>query len=161
MLQIKRMEGDSFAIDDTGDTLFQRNPILKLHIKAPMYWWIDADFHKWNMYMPTHDFEYCLDAWEGEGKSVPYIGQMKSVIENAKLEPRQLLQILPLSTYLEGAVELSYREIVEVCENYSCGEYDYKELYNQWPMSREWTDFCETLMDIRGVREIIKKEGIN
>ncbi len=157
MLLVKRIEGASFAVDDTGDTLFKRNPVLKLHLKAPMYWWVDADFHRWNLYMPTHDFEYCLDEWQ---ESVPYVQNMQFIIQHAKLSPRQLMQILPLSTYLDGAVELSYREIVEVCENYSCGEYDYKELYNQWPMSREWTDFCETLMDIRGVREIVEKENL-
>ena len=81
-------------------------------------------------------------------------------ISKEKLKSRQLMQILPLSTYVEGAIMLSYQEIVGVCENYNCGEYDYKELYNEWPMSREWTDFCETLMDIRGVREILEKEGM-
>lgn len=157
MLVVKRVEGKNFTENDTGETLFERNPELHFHIKAPMYWWVDCDFRKYNLCMPTKNLEYCWDEWK---ESVPFVKNTIFILENAKLNPRQFMQALPLSTYLEGAVVLSYRDVVEVCENYQCGEYDYKELYNEWPMSREWADFCETLMDIRGVREIIEKEGM-
>lgn len=160
MLLVKRIEGVSFSLDDTVASLIARNPELSFHVKAPMYWWVDCDFPRHGLRMPQYDQQYCFDAYGEVDEVSPYIHQIQDIIQRTKLTPRQMMQILPLSTYLEGAVELTYRQILSICENYRCGEYDYRELYNEWPMSREWTDFCETLLDIRGVREYIEKEGM-
>ena len=141
-----------------AEDIFKSNPLFHLRIEAPMYWWLDSEFEKYHTEMPKDDFKFCLDSWDVERNT--YLQVMQGEVVNNKLTPRQLMQILPLSTYLEGDTELTYQQIVEICENYNCGEYDYEELYNQWPMSREWADFCETLMDITGVREIIEKEGM-
>ena len=138
------------------------NPKFRFHIKAPMYWWLDCEFEKYNFCMPMDSFEYCWDAW---GEEAPIIKNTMEILTNisrhSNLQPRKLMQLLPLSTYLEGDIELTYKEIIGVCENYCFGEYDYKELYNEWPISREWTDFCETLLDIAGVRTYLRAGGIS
>lgn len=158
MLLVSQIVIDNSYLKESFERLFKINPTFRLHIKAPMYWWLDCDFEKYHLYMPKDNFMYCLDSWDVENN--PYIQVMQREVINNNLTPRQLMQILPLSTYLEGVIELTYQEILEVCEDYNWGEYDYSGLYNQWPMSREWSDFCETLMDIKGVREIIEKEGM-
>ena len=158
MLQVLGMIYNTSETD--GEKLFNQNPEFLLTVRAPMYWWLDCGFEKFNLCMPTKNLEFCLDSFSDCEAVRSYLWSMKYVTRNVKLEPRQLLQIMPLSTYLEGRVKLSYQQMVEVCENYACGEYDYKELYNQWPISREWTDFCETILDVHGIREIIEKEGI-
>lgn len=155
MLTVKQIAGSSFEENDTGETLFKKNQKLQFHIRAPMYWWLDCDFEKYQIVMPTGDFEFCFDAW---AEDAPFIRNTKFVLQNAtQLSPRELMQALPLSTYLDGMIELTYQKIIEVCENYQCGEYDFQELYNQWPMTREWADFCETLLDIKGVRDILER----
>ena len=157
MLKVLGMEYSTSETD--SEKLFAQNPEFRLQIKAPMYWWLDCDFEKRGLQMPTKNLEFCLDSYYECQSIHSFLWDIKYMMKTTK-EPRKLLQIMPLSTYLEGVVILTYQQIIEVCENYQCGEYDYQELYNQWPMSREWTDFCETLMDIRGVREIIEKEGM-
>ena len=64
----------------------------------------------------------------------------------------------PMSTCVKAYVCLSYQEIVEICENYVDGVYKYEDKYYQWPNEREWRDFCETLLDIHGVRDLVKEE---
>lgn len=155
MLYITYIENP--IIDSSAEELFNENPIITMRVKAPMFWWANCDFDRYDMCMPVSDFEYCLDAW---GEGTPYIREMQFAIKETKASKRKLLQILPVSTYLEATIRMEYQQIVEVCENYCCGDYDYNGLYNQWPMSREWADFCETLLDIRGVRELLEKEGI-
>ena len=65
---------------------------------------------------------------------------------------------LPLSASVVGLLCLSYQEIVEICEDYIQGVYKYKYKSYQFPNEREWKDFCETLMDVKCVRDFIEEE---
>lgn len=65
---------------------------------------------------------------------------------------------LPLSTSVKGVLCLSYQELVEICEDYIQGMYKYTGRSYQFPNEREWKDFCETVLDIRGIRDLIKEE---
>lgn len=155
MLRILNMNGRYKPLpDDTGDTLFKRNADINFIIEAPMYWWLDCEFERFDFIFPKKDFRFCLDEWK---ISEPYIQSMQLMVEKNKISsPRKLMQILPLSTIITGRVVLSYQKIVEICENYQCGEYSYQDLRNQWPTEREWKDFCETLLDIKGVRDLVE-----
>lgn len=140
--------------DDTGDTLFKKNPILQFLVEAPIYWWVDVWFPKFNLDMPLSDFNCCFDAWP---EQTLFMQALAMEVNNPNIEPRQLMQILPMSTQVVGIVELTYQEIVEICENYVSGEYVY-HLPRSFPNEREWVDFCETLLDIKGVRDFINEE---
>lgn len=67
-------------------------------------------------------------------------------------------QNLSLSTNIGAMLSLTYQEIVEICEDYQAKMYRYEGKPYQWPNEREWKDFCETLLDIKGVRDLIKEE---
>lgn len=69
-------------------------------------------------------------------------------------------QQLSVSTPVVAWATLSYQEIVEYCQAYINGEYIYEDKYYSWVNEREWNDFCETLMDIRGVRDLLFGEEI-
>ena len=156
MLQVLNMMGNNFSVKDTGEDLFKKNPTIQFLIKAPIYWWIDADWCTYSQALPTNNFDFCFDSWP-ENSIFPqtmssYIARVKK-----KLTPRQLMQLLPMSTYIDGIISLTYQEIIEVCENYVAGEYKYVAPFS-FPNEREWKDFCETLLDIRGVRDLIEEE---
>jgi hypothetical protein len=139
---------------ESATDLFNKNPSVIFGIKAPLYWWVDTDWIKYYFNMPLNNFEFCQDEWK---EDVPLIRYEKVVSQNPNLSPRELMQILPMSTMVEGTLELTYQEIVEVCENYVAGEYYYDKGYG-FPNDREWADFCETLLDIKGVRDLVKEE---
>lgn len=65
---------------------------------------------------------------------------------------------VPMSTNVRAYVCLSYQEIVEICENYIEGVYEYTDKSYQWPNEREWKDFCETLLDVHGIRDLVQEE---
>ena len=155
MLKVITIDSTALKIGDySGEELFKRNPVLTFTIKAPLYWWVDCDWIKYHMNMPLNKFEFCLDNWQ---ENSPYIQQMQSLIKNTTLEPRQLMQILPLSTYLTAMIELSYQEVIEVCENWQAGEYEYVSPYS-FPNEQEWTDFYNILIQIGGVSSIINRK---
>ncbi len=137
-----------------GDLLFEENPGFHITIKAPIYWWVDCDWIRYSFNMPLSDFEFELDAFQFN--EVPSaLKELANKLTN--VTERKIMQLLPLSTYMTGVIELPYREIIEVCENYVAGEYNYTKGYG-FPNTREWTDFCETLLDVRGVRDLVKEE---
>lgn len=153
MLQILKMFPGSLG-DVSGNELFEENPTIKFVIKAPIFWWVDADWTKYYFNMPLDNMEFCFDALDEDNPSVL---DVKFVLNSAKLEPRQLMQILPLSTYVSAVIELHYREIIEICEEYIIGNFEYEPPFS-FPNTREWKDFCETLLDIRGVRDLVKEK---
>ena len=66
---------------------------------------------------------------------------------------------MPVDTVVKGVAVLTYQEIIEVCEDYINGVYKYiVGNEHQWPAEREWKDFCETLLDIKGVRDLVQEE---
>ena len=140
-----------------GDLLFEENPTFQFEILAPMYWWIEVEVPKYSFNMPLEDFEFCVDEFAEwvEGAPIPFFKNQLS--QSHLLSPRALMQLLPMSTYITGVIELSYQEIIEKCENYVSGEYRYYRGYS-FPTEREWTDFCETLLDMKGVRDIVKED---
>ena len=155
MLKFEKIDCTFFR-GENGLDLFKKNPTVLFEIKAPIYWWIDTDWIKYYLNMPLDNFEFCLDKWE---ETVPLIRYEKVVAQNPNLSKRALMQILPLSTVVKATLELSYQEIVEVCENYVAGEYYYTKGYG-FPNDREWADFCETLLDIKGIRDLVKEATV-
>lgn len=154
MLQVLSMRWSKIPTDnDTSDTLFKVNPSITFTIKAPMYWWIDIDWVKYRFNMPLYDYEFCLD---GCTKNINIQRALQEMLSNCKSD-RQIMQLLPLSTVVTAKIELPYQDVIEVCENYVAGEYRYTSGFS-FPNEREWNDFCETLLDIKGVRDIIKEE---
>ena len=65
---------------------------------------------------------------------------------------------MSVDTIVKGVAVLTYQEIIEVCEDYVNGAYKYVASKHQWPAEREWKDFCETLLDIKGVRDLVQEE---
>ena len=66
---------------------------------------------------------------------------------------------MPVDTPVKGVAVLTYQEIIEVCEDYVNGVFQYnKDDGHQWPAEREWKDFSETLLDIKGVRDFVTEE---
>lgn len=152
MLTFKNIDC-AFFDRDTGLDLFRHNPTVIFKIRAPMYWWIDTDWIKYYFNMPLTDFEFCLDETV---RNSEVQAELIKMLTNCKTD-RQRMQLLPLSAIVTAELSLSYQEIVEVCENYLNGEYNYNKGYG-FPNEREWTDFCETLLDIKGVRDLVKEE---
>lgn len=142
--------------DDTGDNLFKRNPEFNLIIEAPMYWWLDCEFERFDFIFPKNKngLSFCDEG----GKIFPeWVNSLRTLFTiNKNISDREVMQILPLGTIISGRINLSYQKIIEICENYQCGEYSYQGLRNQWPTEREWKDFCETLLDLRGVRDLVE-----
>lgn len=66
---------------------------------------------------------------------------------------------MSVSTNISGYVTLTYQEIIDVCTDYVRGVFKYEKKPFQWNTEREWTDFCETLLDIKGVRDFVKEEN--
>lgn len=160
MLKILSMYGGSqvpyWQAFHTGKELFKHNPRLELVIEAPMYWWLDCEFEHYNFIFPKKEngLDFCLDEWENPSDEISFI--RIRLAQNKNLSDRQLMQILPLGTIISGRIILDYHKIVEICENYRYGEYKYQGLKNQWATEREWTDFCETLLDIKGIRDLVE-----
>lgn len=67
------------------------------------------------------------------------------------------LRDMPVSTNVTAWVSLSYKEIVKYCTLYKSDEFSDENCI--WHNEREWADFCETLLDIKGIREIVKEEN--
>ena len=66
---------------------------------------------------------------------------------------------MPVNTVVQGRAVLTYQEIIEVCEDYVSGVYNYdSNCAYRWSAEREWKDFCETLLDIKGVRDLVQEE---
>lgn len=60
---------------------------------------------------------------------------------------------IPISTMVKASVFLTYQQIVELCEDYVTGVF-----ITQWPTEREYADLCETLLDIRGIRDLVQED---
>lgn len=154
MLRVLEMKRMTPIKGERGEELFKENPTFQFRIEAPMYWWIDIDWPKYYFNMPLYDMKVCTDTWTNTG-IVPELNNMLRILahENSGKE-RKIMQLLPLSTLVNAVLELNYQQVVEVCENYVAGEYVYHRHYS-FPNEREWNDFCETLLDIKGVRDLI------
>ena len=157
MLQIEKIQWRNPPTNtDTGDTLFTLDPSIVFVVKAPLYWWVDTDWIKYYLNMPLSDFDFCLDAFD-TGKVRSAVEGLAKQLTDINASERKIMQLLPLSTIVRATIEISYREIVEVCENYLMGEYNYQKGYG-FPNDREWADFCETLLDLQGIRDLMEEE---
>lgn len=67
------------------------------------------------------------------------------------------LRDMPVSTNVTAFITLTYQDIVRYCNNYIDKEFSAENCI--WHNEREWADFCETLLDIAGIREIVKEEN--
>lgn len=155
MLEFKNIE-HCFFDSENGLVLFKRNPVVRLTILAPIYWWVDIDWPKYYLHLPLSDFEFCLDSFETDSvpSAVAGLSEKLSLIND---QERKVMQLLPLSTLVTATIELSYQEVVEVCENYVAGEYRYIKGYG-FPNESEWNDFCTELLKIPGIKDLIKEE---
>ena len=157
MLKVLNIECSLPAIDDTGEVLFKRNPIYYFTIEAPLYWWLDSEvvtLERSNFILPREDFKYCFDGFH---QSCPEIQMTEHYMSNKKHTDRQLIQIMPLGTLTTAVLRLPYQQIVELCENFSEGEYAYHRAFNEWDNEQEWKDFCEELFKIRGIKELVRR----
>lgn len=155
MLKVIDIRFATLEHSDDGDKLYKRNPLVQFTISAPLYWWVDVDWPKYYNNLPLSDFEMTLDCLTEQQKNA-VVNLWQTIIDSGA-EPRQIMQMLPLSTNVITSIELSYREIIEVCENYLAGEYHYEKPYS-YPNEEEWTEFCETLLTLNGVRQILNQE---
>lgn len=153
MLKILSIDGNyKPKEEDTGSSLFNKNIDLNLVIEAPLYWWISCEYEHSSFDFPKYDRAYCFDAWPTD---YSFVTDLKRNISGLENRDRALMQVLPLSTILVANMSLSYQQVCKICQDYGAGEYDYQGLRFQWPAEREWCDFCETLLDIRGIRDIV------
>lgn len=60
----------------------------------------------------------------------------------------------PVSALVRGTIFLNYQDIVEICEDYTLGWYD----NTGFDTARDWKDFCETLLDIKGIRDLVQED---
>jgi hypothetical protein len=65
---------------------------------------------------------------------------------------------MSVSTMVKGCAILTYQEIVTICQEYCNGVYKYTHKSYEWNNEREWNDFCETLLDVKGVRDLVDEE---
>lgn len=112
-------------IDMSPQELFDDNNCFILGIEAPIYWWLEFNGERARVILPY----------------------------TPKNIDRDSLKKLPLSTTMRSNVFLHYQEIIEIVEDYILQAYSDEN--TKWIAGREWKDFCETLMDIRGVRELL------
>lgn len=157
MLKILNMQTTSTILGKDGEKLFAVNPTINFRIEAPLYWWVDIDWVKYRFDMPTSNFKFCKDAFLEYDPKRDIINTLESHLNTLEVEPRKLMQLLPLSTIVEGVIKLSYQEIVEICENYVAGDYCYVKGFS-FPNEREWKDFCETLFDVQGIRDLVEED---
>lgn len=156
MLKILSVKTAQPHLDTDGVSLFANNPTITLDIEAPLYWWVDTDWDKHFFNMPLSDFKFCKDAFADYDTKQDIINTLEFHLNTLETEPRKLMQLLPLSTMVKGIIQLRYQEIVKICRNYTMGEYTYTAPYS-FPNEREWKDFCETLFDIPGIRDLVEE----
>lgn len=151
MLTVLKMRNVSGTTETSGEALFKLNPRFQFQVKAPMYWWIDLEGPKYMFNMPLDDFQFCFEDFPNDKLLYSMFSDMST------LTPRQKMQVLPLGTIVTASLELTYQEIIALCEDYVSGSFEYYRPYS-FPNEREWKDFCETLLDIVGVRDLVKEE---
>ena len=78
--------------------------------------------------------------------------------ERTNIQANRVSTESTLSTLVRGNIFLHYHDIVEICEDYIAGAY--RKENTKWIAEREWTDFCETLLDIKGIRDLIFEKEI-
>ena len=154
------------TIDDDGESLLRRNPQILFTVSAPIFWWLDTNFR-----FATHSLienknfsDLVFDEWAPHEKIIQELSleiqkeQSKiSIFEVASKQFRRTLEILPLGTMVQGKIILSYKDVIKYVEDYldeSLFSVDFL------PTRREWSDFCETLLDLRGVRTYVKEEEL-
>lgn len=140
------------------EDLFDDDTALTLVIEGPLYWWFSIDelFEEEVDELISKDTElkFCFDTWDSDEKICDFIRNAvnQALVENNSSvgDRKKVLQVLPMGTMLTSTVHASYRAIVYEVMDYLSGMYE----DNSLPVSREWKDYFETLMDIKGVREL-------
>lgn len=128
MLKILGMQSPYKYVDRSAELLFEKNDCFIFSVQAPIYWWVDFSGERTKL-------------------NCPYI-EPGTVQRQGKT--------FPVHTIVNGTVFLTYQQIVELCEDYVAGAY--KNENSGWIAEREWNDFCETLLDIKGIRDLIQEE---
>lgn len=106
------------------------------------------------LFKDNHSFIFVIEAplyWWIDVDGIKYGFDLSDFSDDVR-------QNLSLSTNIGAMLSLTYQEIVEICKDYQAKMYRYEGKSYQWPNEREWNDFCETLLDIKGVRDLIKEE---
>lgn len=114
--------------DMSAELLFEENDCFIFDVEAPICWWTDFSGERTKLRLAY----FAPDEIERQG--------MK----------------FPIQTIVRGNVFLSYQQIVEICEDYVSGAYTDEN--SGWFAEREWSDFCETLLDIKGIRDLVQEE---
>lgn len=157
MLRITKIDWfDIEAEHKSPIEIYEEDEFISLTITAPLYWWIDTDFFSENSVFNIRDYtdlKFCFDEWTGEKKITDIIGnavtqaQVENYFEHGSV--RKLFQILPLGIMITASVTTTYVTLVRDCEEYLRGKG-----YTYTFAEREWKDFYETLLDIKGIREL-------
>ena len=154
------------AIDDTAERLFKRNSQILFTISAPIFWWKDTNFKfsEQSLLENKNFLDFIFDEWTPSEKLIQEltlaIQQEQNKISFMDLDQKQfrrLLEILPMGTMVRGSVCLSYQEVIQYVEDYLDGSMFTTDFL---PTRREWSDFCETLLDLRGVRIYVREEEL-
>lgn len=134
--------------------LFAKNPSLQFDVEAPIYWWLCLSNFNIHHFLKDEQKldEICTDKWE----NCAVLDKLKIVLEQLSVEcvinpkkelDRQLMQILPCGAVLRGCVCMYYEDIYYLVNDTE------PELMDNGAQ-REWDDFIETLMDIKGIRTL-------
>lgn len=101
-------------------------------------------------------FNFVIEAplyWWVDVDRLKYGWELKDFSE----EERRTMSI---ATPVKAVLSLPYQDIVELCEDYACGVYKFEDEPYRWSNEREWNDLCETLLDICGVRDLVKEATV-
>ena len=113
------------AIDDTGESLFKRNPQILFKVSAPIFWWKDTSFKfsDGSLLEYKNFSDFIFDEWEPSKKliqeltlSVQQEQNKISLVDLDLKQFRRLLEIMPMGTMVSGSILLTYQEIIQYVE---------------------------------------------
>ncbi len=106
------------------------------------------------LYIENRHFLFVISApiyWWIDAEGVKYGFDLSRFSDEEK-------QSIPISTSVDAILSLQYREIVDICKDYKLGAFKYEQKAYQWCNENEWSEFCETLLTIQGIKDLIEEE---
>ena len=109
-----------------------------------------------DLFNENRTFNFVIEApiyWWIDVDRLKYGWKLKDFSE----EERRTMSI---ATPIKAVLSLTYQDIVELCEDYANDMYKFDNEPYRWSNEREWNDLCETLLDICGVRDLVKEATV-
>ena len=109
-----------------------------------------------DLFNENRTFNFVIEApiyWWIDVDRLKYGWELKDFSE----EERRTMSI---ATPIKAILSLTYQDIIEVCEDYANDMYKFDNEPYRWSNEREWNDLCETLLDICGVRDLVKEATV-